>query len=541
MIHNDLSEEARVSRRAFLVGGGTLLGAALVGRTGVEAGASAPKATAPAVITTRKNLVVGLFTDPPTLNYFLRTDTPGGMVAQNIYNKLVRANTKTRAADPELATEWKQTDPTTWVVKLRQGVKWHGGYGDFTADDVVFTYQYTIDNKTFQYSNAIFIVNTCKALDKYTVEFKLKQPFGAFPLVTMEYGGTIMCRKAHQEMGEQKYGRTPIGTGPFRVESWRAGAEIVLKKNPDYWKRGQPYLDELVYRIIPDATVRFASLRKGEIDFMTNPDAKDIPALRAGKEPSIVYSSIPGWNWDYISFTFPEFNKKPNFPTVKKEVRQAISYAIDRQAIVDTIYMGDAIVTDSPIPPGFLAYRPGPLKYPARGDLTKAKQLMQQAGVSNFDIECITSDKMWLRQETELVASMLSQIGINVKIVGQDMGTFNARWTRRQFEMLLEDIATTSPDTDATVWTFYHKNGRSYAGAPNAEEVTKWVDDARASSNPKQRETLYHKIVDHSLDIADRLYLVHVKQNRLYRRGLTGYEPSPMDYLVLFDTVKWEG
>src|SRR5574342_442228 len=96
MTSNDPRKEAKVSRRAFLVGGGTLFGAALVGHTSADAGAPAPKATASAALSTKKNLVVGLFADPPTLNYFLRTDTPGGVGAQNLYNKLVRAHTETR-------------------------------------------------------------------------------------------------------------------------------------------------------------------------------------------------------------------------------------------------------------------------------------------------------------------------------------------------------------------------------------------------------------------------------------------------------------
>jgi len=272
----------------------------------------------------RKNLVVGLFGEPPQLNEFYRSDIVGGIVVGNIYNRLTRVNYKARKVDPELAESWTNPDPLTWIIKLRQGVQWHKGYGEFTAEDVEYTFNYILDKRTFQVGTALFPVERTRALDKYTVEVKLHRPFTALPTITMEYGGHIMSKRAHEEMGPERYGRNPIGTGPFQFDSWRPGSQIVLKKNPRYWKEGFPYLDEIAYRFIPDAQVRLAALQKGEISFMTSPDAKDVPALREGRTPDIVYTSVPGWNWDYISFTFPPY-APPDFPTQSKEVRQAIS------------------------------------------------------------------------------------------------------------------------------------------------------------------------------------------------------------------------
>src|SRR5690606_19872409 len=158
---------------------------------------------------------------------------------------------------------------------------------------------------------------------------------------------------------------------------------------------------------------------------------------RAGRIDGIQYAGVPGWNWDYMAFTFPPYIAA-EFPTQIKEVRQAISYAIDREILVEEIYAGEAMVSDSPIPPGCLAYRPSPIKYPKNADIQKAQELMRRAGVSSFDLEIITSDKEWLRRETELVAAMLSEIGINVKVQGLDVGTWTDRWiNRRDFEALL--------------------------------------------------------------------------------------------------------
>ena len=521
-----------LNRREFLKLTGTGAVAATLGTQSSRWLKSVYAATGP-----RKNLVVGLFGEPPQLNEFYRSDIVGGIVVGNIYNRLTRVNYKARKVDPELAESWTNPDPLTWIIKLRQGVQWHKGYGEFTAEDVEYTFNFILDKRTFQVGTALFPVERTRALDKHTVEVKLHRPFTALPTITMEYGGHIMCKRAHEEMGPERYGRNPIGTGPFQFDSWRPGTQIVLKKNPRYWKEGLPYLDEIAYRFLPDAQVRLAALQKGEIDFMMSPDAKDVPSLREGKNPSIVYTSVPGWNWDYISFTFPPY-ASPDFPTQKKEVRQAIAYAVDRETIAKEIYFGEALVTDSPIPPGYRGYRRGPLRYPRKADLTKARELMQRAGVSGFDVEVITSDKEWLRRETELVAGMLSQIGIRVRVNSMDIGTYNTRWLGHRYLTNLEDITVVSPDTDSTLFWFQREGTVGWHGWQNPE-VTEMLDRARTVTSPTLREALYQKTVDAVLEDCPYIYLVHVNLVRLYRKGLTGYVPGHQEFVVLFDKTRW--
>jgi peptide/nickel transport system substrate-binding protein len=324
--------------------------------------------------------------------------------------------------------------------------------------------------------------------------------------------------------------------GPFVFESIVGGKEIVVKKNPDYWKKGLPHLEQIVFRTIPDSHVRLQSLEKGELDFMSHPDEKDV--ARARRNPNLVYLSTPGWNWDYQSFTFPPF-QKPEFPNQNKLVRQAISYAIDREAIRREIYFGEATVTDSPVPEGFLGYRPVPLRYPKAGDLKKARELMAQAGVKGYEVEVITSDKDWLRRELELVAGMVSQIGITYKIRHLDMGSYNNLWLNSKYQQLLEDITIVSPDPDSTVWWFLHSKGSATSGY-NVPEMDTMLDDARAELDPKKREALYHRIVDRDLEDCPKVYHVNVNYVRLHKKGLAGFSPSPQEYIELFTNVRWE-
>jgi peptide/nickel transport system substrate-binding protein len=222
-----LSNGQGVTRRGFTAGA---LGAGLVLGTG----------RAPAIAQGKRDLRVGVWGGEfGNLSPVIRYDIQGGLVVYNIFDQLVEIDFAKRTIVPVLATEWSNPDPLTWRIKLREGVKWQKGYGEFTAEDVVYTWNFHLESKSFQVGTALFPVDTVKADGKYVVEVKTKQPFGAFPGVTMGYGGTMISAKAHKEMGNQNYSATPVGNGAFQIEAKR-GTEIVLAKNPDYWKKGLP-------------------------------------------------------------------------------------------------------------------------------------------------------------------------------------------------------------------------------------------------------------------------------------------------------------
>lgn len=522
-----------MNRRQFLKQG--------TGASALLLGAGALAFTSPALAAPTQNkreLIVGHFDDPANLNPILRWDIPNRIVGYNIFDNLAFPNYKTGAMKPLLAESWRVVDPLTWQIKLREGVQWQKGYGEVTAEDLAYTWNYIVENKMWQYAAALSPVQHTQVTSKYVVEVKLKQPFGAFPGVTIGYGGLVVSKKAHMEMGNDKYARNPIGSGPFMLQSWTPNAEVVLTRNPQYWQKGRPYLDRLVFKIIPDSQVRVLSLQKGEVDLVLHPDIKSAKDVR--KDPGIVASSTPGWNWDFQQFNLLPGRTPPDFPTRNKLVRQAISYAVDREAIRQQIYYGEATVTDNPIPEGFLGYHGHILRYPKNGDLKRARELMAKAGVRGFEVEVITADLDWIRRELELVAGMVSQIGITYKIRGMDMGTFNHHWQGdMQWDQLLKKVTIVAPDPDPCVWWFYNTKGDTSAGY-NVPEMDKWLDDARAEPSPKKREALYFQVQDRALE--DSPFIFHVNENivRFYKKGIVGYEPGPQDNVELFRDVRWE-
>lgn len=486
----------------------------------------------PAIAQGKRDLIYGGFgSGYSNLNPLLRTDIAGGIVMRNIFDGLVRPNYAARRVEPWLAEEWTLVDPMTWRVKLREGVKWHKGFGELTSEDVVYTWNNCFETTCHLLRSALFPIDSVAADGKYVVDVKLKQPFGAFPGVTLGYGGEIACKAAHLEMGDE-YNLMPIGHGPFQVES-NSGNEVILAANPDYWRPGEPYLARLVFRAIPDSQVRLQALMRGEVDFISQPDTKDVVAIK--DDDDLVYLSTPGWGWDYQQFNLVG---NEGMPFHDKRVRQAISYAIDREAIVQEIYNGEATVTDNQIPEGFAGYRPGPLRYPKNGDLAKARELMSAAGVSGYDVEVICSDKDWLRRELELVAAMVSQIGINYRIRNLDIGSFNNLWLNQNFQQLLEDITIVAPDTDATSWWFFHSEGSVTAGYDNPQMDT-LLDQARASNEADERVGLYHQVTDIALE--EQPYVFHLNPNliRSHKVGLEGFDPAPQQMVEWFNAARW--
>jgi len=510
-----------VTRRGFNTGLATTFGALTLG-TGI----------APAIGQGKTDLNVGIFGgDFGNLSPVIRYDIQGGIIAYQVFDGLVSINYGTREIVPMLAEAWTNPDPLTWRIKMREGVKWQKGYGEVTAEDLRYTWQFHLDSKSFQIGTALFPIDSIKTDGKYVVEVKTKQPFGAFPGVTMGYGGLVISAKAHTEMGNDAYSAVPIGSGPFQIESKR-GSEIILAKNPDYWQPDKPKLDKVIYRAVPDSTTRLQALAKGEFDFITHPDAQQVGDVR--KNSDLVVSSTPGWNWDYQMFNLVG---RPDAPFQAKALRQAISYVIDREAIANEIYYGEATPTDNAIPAGYMGYRDHLLKYPKNGDIQKAQELIQAAGLTGYEVEVITSDKDWLRRELELVAAMVSQIGITYKIKNLDIGGYNNLWLNKNYDQALEDITLVAPDPDATVWWFLNSKGSS--SAYNNPEMDALLDGARGELDAAKRETMYHQIVDLTLEECPMIYHVNPNLIRVYNKNLVGFEATPQEYVEKMDTVSW--
>jgi peptide/nickel transport system substrate-binding protein len=469
------------------------------------------------------SLVIWTWPEPLNLNpMYHKSDISMNRVVSNIFEPLLEWDLENRKSIPCLATEWQQKDPKTWIFKLRKGVQFQKGFGEMTAEDVAFTANYIIQKNTptkflFDY------VKEAVVIDKYTVQYNLERPHAPFLLSAASVvGGMIVCKKAFEKKGPEVFNRDPVGTGPYEFGEWIAGDRIVLRKFEGYWDKGKPHIEKLVFKVVPESYTAETMFRAGEIDFLPQPEFKDIEKLK--KLAQVEVQSIGAANWDYITFDC----KKTPFN--KKEIRQAISYAIDRQAIVDSVYYGWAVPTDNPLPSGFLGAGPDLQRYPKRADLTKAKELLTKAGYPNgFTTTVITSSKENLRKSTQIAAEQLKKVGIICKIEQLDMATYVKRTSRASdFEMELEDIGIMSPDPDSCFWWFHHTGTTRMHGHENPV-TDKLLEEGRAEQDPAKRAKIYHDVNKQILEESPYVYIAHVAKVNLFNKALKGFKINQLE------------
>ena len=493
---------------------------------------------APAAGPKRTDIVAAITGEPNTLDPFIVSgDVASSQIMGNIYEALLDYDFAQGRLVGVLAERWEQRDPTTWYFKLREGVQFHKNYGELTADDVVFNIDLTIKDNKPRRTNWQPATGA-RAISKYEVEVKLQRADQPFIITagTPSFG-FIASKRAIEEKGFERFQRDPVGTGPFELEQWVTGSEIALRKFGTYWRQGQPHVDRLVFRPVADAFVKLAQFERGELDFIDRVDYKDVTRIRDHKDLEVV--STPSWVWDYITFGLKDASK----PWAKKEVRQAIAYAIDRESIANetTLYAGQATPTDDPIPPGFMAYKEGPWVYPYKADVARARSLMQQAGFgSGFSATMITSNFPHLRREAELVAEQLKAIGINIQIQGLDLAGFNARIgaVEKNFELVLEDIVVTAPDTDRATYSFFHPRGSQNHGY-NDPEIGQLLDAARTEANEQRRADMYRRINQKGVEDASFIFTVHPNLVRGLNAKLKGFPGSPQEGKIFLRTVEW--
>jgi peptide/nickel transport system substrate-binding protein len=313
------------------------------------------------------------------MNPILSSSTYGSMVYSMVYASLFEFNEKFEP-EPYVADTWTYTDNnTTLTIKLKSGIKFHDG-SDLTADDVVYTISAVMDKDyTGPRSSNVAPIKEITAPDKTTVLIKLKEPSDSL-LEDINFG--ILQKSAFantpiKELDKHPQNFAPIGAGPYKFVEYKRGQYVTLEridnwfmnKNPKY--EGAPYIKSLVMKVIPDDSTAQAALENGEIDAHT-PDPKDVTRLEKDFAGKLTVYNYERNGWGYMSLN----NSRPHLND--KLVRQALTYALDRKAIIAALMDGRAVIPAGPIPSVSWAYDPGIKAFAY--DVAKAKQLLEQAG-----------------------------------------------------------------------------------------------------------------------------------------------------------------
>ena len=513
---------AGMTRRQFLDGALTIAGAAagasaLPIQLGTASASPAPASRAPA-----GELKVSLPARIVALDPLgpLAAEEPVRIVAAHVFDSLVVRDMKTRQYLPSLATKWESPDPTTWVFTLRSGVKFHDGT-PLGAKDVKASLERMLKLRG-PFAPLWAAVDAVDAPNDTTVRIKTKSPLG-----TMLANASLLSIAPADKMEQAGFFNRPIGSGPFRVVSYRPDNELVLEANPGYWGT-PPGVRTLRFKDIPEIAARVTALITGEIDltFALPPD--QLAALEKQKAVQIVRT--PSYRYYFIWMNIKRE------PFSDKRVRQAMVYALDIDTMVKTLMQGIARRMTSPIPTTVFGYSP---QRPYAYDPRKAKELLAAAGRPNgFDATMIWNPDSG-PQDRELAQAFISYwnaVGVRIKDGQAERPQWLDKLLKLDWDMDFQSNGVVTGDADFVLRRLYttSANRMGYA-SPTVDTL---LNDAAATVDQNKRKLFYAQANEIIWDDAVGIYPFELVAAYAYRTGVEGFIPTPSFPTFASVTVK---
>jgi peptide/nickel transport system substrate-binding protein len=471
-----------------------------------------------------RDLVIGQGTDVSHLDPHYSTGASDVNVYFNLYDNLVMRDENLNLA-PGLATSWKLVDDRTWQFKLREGVVFHNG-DPFAAEDVKFSLERAIaENPRTSVYAALNTIERVEIVDQHTVNLVTKQPDPLLPTRLSYYGGMMLPRQYFEKLGMEGFRKEPVGTGPIKFVEWQKNERLVFEANPRYWRPPIPYA-RVIYKPYPETAARIAALLAGEVDFITavSPDQVNvIQKSGTAKVEGALYAGFFGYT---INVKIP--------PLDNKLIRQAMHFAIDRQAIVKKLWRGRGVVPNDAYPNvdkiGYDKSKP-PFEYNPK----KAKELLAKAGYKGQEIKLesavgyLANDK----QLTETVAAMLQDVGINAKVQLLEYSVRAQKVRQKALEgLLLGDPTSTLLDPDGMFWRLMQPGGL-YDYWRHAE-WDRLMGEARFLKDPKQRDTHYKQAAKIFLDEVPVLIVLQPEKTFALKKDLN-WKARSDEIVVVYD------
>lgn len=409
-------------------------------------------------------------------------ETPAVEVTCQIFDTLVVVDPETNEIVPQIAESWEQTDELTYVFKIREGIKFHDG-SELTAEDVKFSLERAINSAAVNY--IVNFIDSVTVNDTYSVTVKTLTPY-APTLRNLAIPFAAIVPKAVVEADEAAFILNPVGSGPYTFVEWKQGDSVKLKAFDDYYA-GKAATENLIMKVIPEVSQRSIALETGEIDLAYDLAVNDLAKVR--ENSALVAYEIPSLSCWYVSMNM---NKAP-FDNAK--VREALSYAIDRQLLVDAINSGSGEPADNIIAPGVYGYySTGVRPY----DVEKAKALLAEAGYENgFSCELWVNDNQSRIEMCQAIQAMLMEIGVNVEVKVMEFGSFISATTNGEHDMAYFGWTTSSADADYTFYSLEHSTQQGAAGNRTFiadPEVDALIETGRSSSDDAVRKEAYKNL-----------------------------------------------
>jgi peptide/nickel transport system substrate-binding protein len=466
-------------------------------------------------------LRIGLNEDPDVLDPTLARTYVGRIVFASLCDKLFDIDEKLNVV-PQLALSHETLDDgRTVIVKLRPNVKFQDGQ-PMDAEAVKYSLERHMTMQGSFRKPELAAVAKVEVVDPLTVKLTLKAPFSPLISQLTDRAGMIVSPKAAKEAGD-KFGAHPVCAGPFKFVERIQQDRITLEKFADYWNKDAIKIDRVVFQPIPDATVKLANLKAGQLDMIERPAATDLQEIRSNPNLKLETITDLGFQGMWINISKGDAAKGPLGQD--KRVRQALDLAIDREALNQVVFSGEYVPGNQWVSPENSWYQ---TKYPVPNrDVEKAKKLLQEAGVKTpLSVDLMVGNSTEAKASAEVIQAMAAEAGFDLKIRTVEFATSLKEAEEGRYQAyLLNWSGRTDPDGNLYI---FMKTGapQNYGGYSNPD-VDKLLDEARAKSDPKERKVIYEKAAALLLTDDPYLYLYHRKVLIAHSTKVQGYKQVP--------------
>jgi ABC-type transport system substrate-binding protein len=477
----------------------------------------------------------------------------------NTHEGLVRYKGGTTQIEPCLATDWTVSDDKkTITFNLRKGVKFHHGYGEMTADDVIFSFARQYDSNNWYngkgewayWSYMFGDIDYVEKIDDYKVAIHMKRPNASIMTSLAMFTVSIVSEDAAEEYGDD-YFKNPVGTGPFEFVEWVKDDHITLRAFDDYWE-GRAKIDELVFKVIPDPSARLMQLQAGEVHGIEHIDPEHLDIIK--DDPNLQLISQAGMNVGYVALNcgegYVDANKNGKWdagedvdvpgafePFKDVRVRQAIAHAINKESIVRNLYRGAASAATQGLPPSLFGYNTDIKGYDY--DPERAKQLLADAGYPDgFTVTLWhmgSTSRPYFPVPTQIAEAIqadLAAVGITAELFTEDWGTYLQDAEAGNASMIMLGWTGDNGDPDNFLNVLYSQrvctvgSAGNYGFKKNAQ-IQDLLDRALTTYDQAERATLYEEANALLVEQCSHVFIAHADQNLAFLTSVKGYIIHP--------------
>ncbi len=476
-------------------------------------------------------LTIGRREDSSTFDPINTAQNIDFWVFMNVYDVLVRVDKSGAELVPGLAESWEVSDDgLTYTFHLRDA-KFSDG-SPITSEDAKFSLERVRDDELSLWSDGYKVIADMQTPDDRTLVITLSEPSAPFLSTLAMPATSVISKAAFEEMGQEAYAENPVASGAFTVAEWRRGDRVILAKNPEFWQADSVSLDGVEWISVPDDNTRILNVQAGQLDAAIFVPFSRVAELQADPELNVLIE--PSTREDHLLLNHE------HAPLDDARVREALDYAIDKQAIIDAITFGQGEVANSYIPRGALYHSEENGARPH--DPEKAKALLEEAGQSGLSLDYLVNAGNEVDEQIAvLLQQQLADVGVTVNLTKMDPSQTWDMLVDGDYDVSVMYWTNDILDPDQkTTFVLGHDVNMNYMTRYQNEEVAQLVADARLELDPAKREAMYAEIQSLAKADVHWIDLYYSPFINVTRSNVENFDQNPLGRFFLEDTVKTE-